>query len=478
MVFIVKPTQIVKRLCCLLLLAVPVGVYALRTGQSDEIEHLMATLHERGQFNGSIIVALDEKPIYRKAFGEADSQSHQRFTPETISNIGSVSKQFTAMTVMILAEQNKISYDEAVSKYIPELGGPLNGITIRHLLNHTSGIPDVGDLGIDHPRLTNDEVLHRLAKPDFIVSKPGEKYRYSNANYVLLAVVVERVSGRRFADFLADKILNPLGMRNTFVYDGSPHTRKSVATAYDQFGNPAPADDLMTGSSGIYSTVDDLFKWDQALDAGRLVRQSTLAEAFTPGTVKEGTSTYGFGWNIEQKDGRKFVWHQGAAGGYRALIERQLAEKITVIILTNKGNSKRLQINDAILSILKGKPYEFPKRSIAEAMYIAIGKEGLQAAIKSYQTLRAANDASYDFSESELNSLGYQLLYGDKKVDGAIQVFKLNTIAYPKSSNVFDSLGEAYQVSGNKPLAIESYQKAIELDPTNLHALEMLKKLR
>jgi CubicO group peptidase (beta-lactamase class C family) len=146
------------------------------------------------------------------------------------------------------------------------------------------------------------------------VSKPGEKYRYSNANYVLLAVVVERVSGRRFADFLADKILNPLGMRNTFVYDGSLHTRKSVATAYDQFGNPAPADDLMTGSSGIYSTVDDLLKWDQALDAGRLVRQSTLAEAFTPGTVKEGTSTYGFGWNIEQKDGPQIRLASGCSG--------------------------------------------------------------------------------------------------------------------------------------------------------------------
>ncbi len=475
---VVKPSQIIKPLFGLLLLSFPVSINAWRSSRSDEIDHLMAKLHEQGQFNGSIIVASGGKAVYRKAFGEADFQSHHRFTPETISNIGSVAKQFTAMTVMILAEQKKISYDDAVSKYIPELGGPLNGITIRQVLNHTSGIPDVGDLGIDHRGLTNHEVLNRLAKPDFIVSKPGEKYRYSNANYVLLAVVVERVSGRRFADFLADKILNPLGMHNTFVFDGSLHTRKFVAKAYDQFGNPDPVGDLITGSGGIYSTVDDLFKWDRALYAGRLVSQSALAEAFTPGTVTEGTSTYGFGWNIEQKEGRKFVWHQGAAGGYRALIERQLSENITVIILTNKGNSRRLQINDAILNILKGKPYELPKRSIAEAMYLLIIKDGLPAAIKSYQTLRATNDASYDFSESELNSLGYKLLYGDKKADSAIQVFKLNTIAYPKSSNVFDSLGEAYQVSGDKRLAIESYLKSVELDPTNLHAREMLKKLR
>jgi CubicO group peptidase (beta-lactamase class C family) len=472
-----KSSQFVKSLFCLLL-ALPISVYALPSDRDGEIDRLMRTLHERGQFNGSIIVAIWGKAIYRKAYGEADFQTHRKFKPETISNIGSVSKQFTAMTVMMLAEQNKVSYDDPVSKYIPELGGSLNGITLRHLLNHTSGIPDVGDLGIDHPTLTNDEVLRRLAKPDYLVSKPGERYRYSNPNYVLLAVVVERVSGRRFADFLAEKILRPLGMLNTFVYNGSPHDSNSISVAYDQFGNRADADDLMTGSSGVYSTVDDLLKWDQALYTEKLVRQSTLAEAFTPGRVKEGTSTYGFGWNVEEKDGRKFIWHQGATGGYRALIERRLAEKITVIILTNKGNSKRLLMADAILNILNDKPYALPKRSIAEAMYEAIGRQGIQPAIKTYESLRAANDKAYDFSESELNSLGYQLLSGNHKTSEAIEIFKLNTVAYPKSSNTFDSLAEAYQVSGNKELAIKNYQKAVELDPTNLHAVDRLKKLQ
>jgi CubicO group peptidase (beta-lactamase class C family) len=458
-----------------LLLVVPIGIHASTSNESGEIDRLMTTLHARGQFNGSIIVARGGKAIYRKAFGEADFQTHRKFVPETVSNVGSVAKQFTAMTVMMLAEEGKLSYDDPISKYIPELVA-LNGITLRHLLNHTSGIPDVGDLGIDHPRLTNDEVMRRLAKPDYLVFKPGEKYRYSNPNYVLLAVVVERVSGRRFVDFLAEKILRPLGMRNTFVYDGSPHGANATAAAYNQFGNPAGSDDLTTGDGNMYSTVDDFRKWDQALYTERLVRQATLAAAFTPGRVKEGTSTYGFGWNVDEKEGRKFVWHQGATGGYRALIERRLAEKITVIILTNKGNSKRLEIADAILNIINGKPYSLPKRSIAETMYVAITKQGIQAAIKTYESLHAANDATYDFGESELNALGYQLLYSDHKMSDAIEVFKLNTSAYSKSSNTFDSLGEAYQVSGNKELAIKSYQKAVELDPTNLHAIDVLKK--
>ena len=290
--------------------------------------------------------------------------------------------------------------------------------------------------------------------------------------------MVERVSGRRFAVFLTEKILKPLGMSDTFVYDGTPHDKNSTAAAYDQFGNIAGDDALLTGSGGMYSSVDDLLKWDQALNTERLVRQSTLDEAFTPGRVKEGRSTYGFGWNVEAQDGRTFVWHQGATGGYRALIERRLAEKITVIILTNKGNSKRLEINNAILNILNDKPYAFPRRSIAEAMYDTISKRGIQDAIKTYESLRVANDNSYDFSESELNALGYQLLSGNHKANEAIEVFKLNTDAYPRSSNAFDSLAEAYQVSGDKALALKNYKKAVELDPTNLHAVDMLKKLQ
>src|SRR5262245_49097951 len=250
-----KPPQIVNSL---FLLAFAMGIFALPYDQATGIDRLMSTLHERGQFNGGIIVSIAGKPIYRKAFGYANFKSHTPFTPETISNIGSVAKQFTAMTIMMLAERNKIKYDDAVTKYIPELAGTLGGITLRHLLNHTSGIPDVGDLGIDHPKLTNDEVLKRLSKPGFLVSTPGEKYRYSNPNYVLLAVVVERVSGQRFSDFLSENILKTLGIRDTLVYDGSPNGPMPTAMAFDQFGNLADDDALITGSSGIYSTLDVL----------------------------------------------------------------------------------------------------------------------------------------------------------------------------------------------------------------------------
>lgn len=465
-----KSNHVIK---CLVgfLLAWSINAYALPADATKEIDRLMTSLHERGQFNGSIIVAVNGKVIYRNGFGEADFASHRKFTSETLSCVASVSKTFTAMAIMMLAERHRLNYDDPVSTHFPELARYADGMTVRHLLTHTSGIPDVGDLGIDRPDLTTDEVLKTLAKPGSFATKPGTKYRYSNTGYILLTTIVERVSRQPYSTFLTERILKPLGMNNTFLYDGSPRNLKQIAVGYSPFGE-------MSGyARGMYSNADDLMKWDQALYTEKLVRQSTLATAFTPGEVKEGTSTYGFGWNVSEKGGDKFVWHTGNTGSYRAFVGRRLRERISVIMLTNKGNSRRMEINEAILNILDGKPHRLPKIPIAEKMYEAIHKQGIQSALRMYASLRAADDGSYDFGESELNSLGYQLLSSDKKIDVAIEIFTLNTAQYPTSSNAFDSLGEAYQKSGKKVLAIRNYRKAIELDPSNLNARNMLRKL-
>jgi len=453
-------------------------VYAVPADQTAEIDGLMSTLYQRGQFNGAILVAVQGNTIYRKGFGKANFQTGADFTPETPSNIGSVTKQFTAMAIMILAERGKLSYDDPVCKYVQEFSRSTNlsQITLRQLLNHTSGIPDYGDLGIDDSGLSQQGLILALLQKDDQLGKPGLEYRYSNPGYALWAIVAERVSGMRFGEFLEQEIFAPLGMSNTFVYDTPGKKNASTAVGYGQFGQ---VDDggptAIPGDGGIYSTVDDLFKWDHALYTERLVHQSTLAEAFAPGKVLQGASDYGFGWNIKQESGGTYLWHTGSNAGFRAFIGRRLADRVTVIMLTNKGNSKRQDINAAIQNILVARPYVLPAQSGAEKLYKIIHESGIRAALKQYRTLKRSGD--YDLGESELNTLGYQLLYGDRRASDAIAIFRLNAMEHPVSSNAFDSLGEAYRANGENNLAVISYRFALVLDPSNGHATEELKQL-
>jgi CubicO group peptidase (beta-lactamase class C family) len=456
-------------------------VHAVSTNTAADIDKLLSTLYERGQFNGAIVVAKQGEIIYRKGFGKANLQTGEEFGPDTPSDIGSVTKQFTAMAIMILAAHKQLSYDDSVAKYISEFSrsAPLSQITLRQLLNHTSGIPDYGDLRVDDSGLDQQGLISALLTKEDLLAKTGSKYRYSNPGYALLAVVVERASGKTFGECLEQDIFKPVGMSNTFVYDSARKKHARVAVGYGQFGE---VDDgsltAVPGDGGIYSTVDDLFKWDQALYTDKLVSQSALADAFTPGKVDGGASTYGFGWNVDEQSGTKYVWHTGSHAGFRAFIGRRLADRIAVIMLTNKGNSKRQEINTAIQNILANEPYVMPRQSGADRLYKTIHESGIEAALQMFNALKNNKSSGYDLGESELNTLGYQLLYQDKRVTDAIAIFKLNTAEHPTSSNTFDSLGEAHARNGDKGLAIDSYEMAVKLDPTNAHAAGELKNLK
>jgi len=172
--------------------------------QAETIRAMLTTLNANGEFNGSILVATNGKVIYRDAFGSGAGSSIKN-RPETPSNLASVSKQFTAMAVMMLVEHGEMGYDDPISKYLPELEGSVKGITIRHLLTHTSGIPDVGDLGIDRPNLRESEVLNAIVEQHAHFSSPGERYRYSNTGYNLLGMIIERVAKMSLADLLGKK---------------------------------------------------------------------------------------------------------------------------------------------------------------------------------------------------------------------------------------------------------------------------------
>jgi CubicO group peptidase (beta-lactamase class C family) len=442
-----------------------------------EIDRLMTTLHERGQFDGAVLVAAGGAVVYRRAFGEADDEARVPFTPATPSCIASVSKPFTALAVMMLRERGQVGYDDPVANYLPELGRVAPTVTIRQLLTHTSGIPDYGsDLAIERPGLTNAEVLAALAERGTPRFPPGQRYEYSNSGYVLLGLVVERATGRPLPELLRARVFQPLGMTRTFVYTDPRQKTRAVAVGYGPFGQRDDYGAVLTGDGGVYSTVDDLYAWDRALFADRLVKPATLAEAFTPGTVREGTTTYGFGWNVTGEGAERHVWHTGNTAGFRAFIDRRLADRSTVIMLTNHGNSRRVEIDSAIRRILAGRPYSLPRRSVAERLFPVARDSGAAAALRAYAALRTARDTTYDYAEGELNALGYQLLGAGQPAD-AVAIFRQNAQEHPASSNAFDSLAEAYAQAGDRGEAVASYRMALRLDSTNVHAATMLRRL-
>lgn len=318
----------------------------------SEIDRIFARRHKQRLFDGEALVAERGVVVYRGAFGLADRDAKRPYTTDTRSCLASLSKPITAVAVMMLAEAGLVTFDTPLSQLLPGFSADIGTVTVRHLLSHTSGVPDYPALGIDHPGITNAEILAALRGVQAPVFPPGQKYEYSNSGYVLLGSIVERLSGRALPEFLATRIFTPLGMSSTFVLTSPADKTADVARGYDRKAGSDDFEGMDTGDGGVYSTVNDLLRFDQALYGESLVRQNTLALAFTPAEVREGSTTYGFGWNIVRDDTGVRVWHQGNTAGFRAFIERRLSRRITVIMLTNGGDTNRMAINEDIQRIL------------------------------------------------------------------------------------------------------------------------------
>ena len=334
----------------------------------------------------------------------------------------------------------------------------------------------------------NPEVVAMLAKhrpkPYF---KPGEKWAYSNTGYLLLAVIVSRVSGEPFHMFLKNNIFLPLGMKDTLVFD--PRRDSKIERRVYGYGPKLQGEGYelrdfhyLNGAAGdgaIYSTLEDLYRWDQALYTDKLVQPQTLTRAFTPTRLKNGkTHGYGFGWSIlKDKDGSKVVAHGGGWVGFRTFIRREIDNRRTVILLTNNSSYVLRPLINSVVDILSGRDYSLPKLSIAQEMTRFFFRDGLEAALNRYRKLKATQPDTYDFSERELNSLGYRALGIGKKKE-AIAVFRLNVENFPKSWNVYDSLGEALMENGEYDQAVENYNQSLRLNPKNDNARKMLKKIK
>jgi CubicO group peptidase (beta-lactamase class C family) len=305
---------------------------------------------------------------YRKVFGFANLEARTPITADTQFLLASLTKQFTAMAIMILAERHKLQFDDTLAKFCPEFPDYARTITIRQLLNHTAGLTQyqellVGKVDENYFRssksppaaheFTAAEALQVLSRLRNLRFTPGEKFEYSDSAYVVLAQIVERLTGRRYAEFLKETIFDPLGMNDTLVVDERKQKVPRLALAYAKRNGQwqditYTPENSIYGEDGIYSTINDLYKWDQALYTERLVSRSTLEMAFAPGRTNDGKeivtdvfthrSSYGFGWFISSLHGEKVVEHSGGWSGYATHILRVPGRRVTAIVLTNSSN--------------------------------------------------------------------------------------------------------------------------------------------
>ena len=298
----------------------------------------------------SVVVIADGRVVVRRAYGMADLEHHVAATPETDYRLASVSKQFTAMAVMLLARDGKLRYDQSVRDFLPELPAAAQPATVRHLLNHTSGLWDYEDLVPESrtAQLDDRDVLGLLATKDSVYFTAGTQYRYSNSGYVLLGLIVARVSGMSFPEFLRTRIFQPLGMSASVAHVEGSDTIPRRAYGYSPRGGTfVQTDQSVTsatlGDGGIYTNVDDMVRWDQALSGGStaLVDAAALELATTPPKLPAGADTqYGFGWFVDRYRGEKRWRHTGETSGFRNAIQRFQDRRLTVIVLTNRSSGE------------------------------------------------------------------------------------------------------------------------------------------
>lgn len=449
-----------------------------------KIDEVMTLANKYRLFNGSVLVAEHGKVIYRKGLGLANMEWDIPNTPETRFRLGSITKQFTATLILQLAAQGKIKLDGKLSDYLPDYRKDIGDkVTVHQLLNHTSGIPSYTGLpgffqDVSRNPYKVDEFVKKYASND-LEFEPGSKFSYNNSGYFLLGAIIERVTGKPYEQVLKENIFEPLGMKNS-GYDHFDALIQKRAIGYqktsDGYVNAPYLDMSIPYAAGsLYSTVEDLYLWDQALYADSVLSTTSKELMFKP-----NLSNYAYGWTITKTSfdaNVPVITHNGGINGFSTTIIRFPAEKNLIVMLDNTAQGGSIdRISVELTKILYDKPYALPKMSIAEKLAKSITDQGVAAGIAEYHDLKAKQANQYDFGEDELNRLGYQLLQRGKR-DEAIEIFKLNVEAYPKGFNTYDSLGEAYMVAGNKELAIVNYKKSLELNAGNTNATETLKRL-
>lgn len=467
------------------------------TKKVSSYEDLFSSMYQRDQFNGNVMVIKKGEIAYEGSFGIKNIDPIDSLDLGDRFRLASVSKQFTATAVIQLKEKGKLSYDQNINDFIP--GFPYEGITVRHLLNHVSGLPDYEALLDEYwmPELAyndlekfvsgNKDIINMMIekKPE-INFKPEEKWEYSNTGYLLLASIVSKVSGISFEKYVKENIFEPAKM-GSVVYNYVPGLDPNMPERV--FGYRTELDgervfedrhyvNRVQGDGGIYASLEDLRKWDRILYTDKILSEASKKEAFSPFILKNGdTTNYGFGWFLDKSpSGKKVVSHSGGWVGFRTFIYREIEEDNCFILLTNNSDSYLGEAVKGLKNILHDKAYEVPKIAVSDTLRKVIVNHGLNEGLALYEKMKTAASDDYNFDENQLNRLGYQLMSLEKHNE-AIGVLEYNNELFSSSANTFDSVGDAYLASGDTITAIFNFRKAVELDSTMTFSVDKIEKL-
>jgi CubicO group peptidase (beta-lactamase class C family) len=342
----------------------------------EKIDHIFAELKSDGGPGGAVVVIRNGSIVFKRGYGITDLRSRRKIDEHTNFRLASCTKQFTAMAVMLLVRDGKLRYEDRLTDIFPDFPEYGTSITIRNLLNHTSGLLDYEDVMAkpaagtppeNIPQIKDAGVLELLKQQKTTNFPPGSRWDYSNSGYAVLAMVVEKVSGQPFGDFLHDRIFAPLDMKQTVAYEKGKNTVAHRAYGHTHEGgawremDQSPTSAVL-GDGGVYSSLADLARWDRALAHSTLLSEAEMEPAIIPVKVADGSvqgpdgtpAAYGFGWFLNPYRNHPRMWHYGETVGFRTTIQRLVEDKLTIIVLCNRDDvvpaNLALKVADLFLS--------------------------------------------------------------------------------------------------------------------------------
>ncbi|QEC75767.1 serine hydrolase domain-containing protein [Mucilaginibacter ginsenosidivorax] len=444
-----------------------------------------------------VAVVRDGKIVKNKTYGIANLENNIPATDKTIFSVNSITKAFTGVAVMQLAEEGKLDINAPLSRYLDSLPPKWQGIMLQQVLTHISGLPDM--LDAEEQVLGHNDESEAMQKVKALPMEfsVGEKFQYNQTGYVLLGQIITKLSGMHFTKFIEERQFKVAGMNLTRFGD-SYDVIPNYAGAYtmtrqvgnDFVRNKVPGIGYMQfpvffrTAAGIQSTATDMANWIIALKTGRLLKQqNSIAIMWTPAILNNGkiggfnklTNGYALGWPTVTRKEHPAV---GPVGGGRSALFVYLKDDLSIVVLTNLmgGNPDRFIDEIAgyyIPDMHEANGFGLPEN--VKKLRTALLKQGFANANKVTAGLKQA-DPLFTLNEQELNAWGYQLL-GQKKAAEALYVFKLNTTLFPKSANAYDSLGEIQELTGNKKEALLSYRQSLTLNPENKNAANRIAEL-